>query len=62
MMSHQWFFDWNYARVRTAAVVTSWFDAHGVQRLEHAPYSPYMAPADYFLLKKAQMGAGRPEP
>jgi hypothetical protein len=61
-MSHQWFFDWNNARVHTAAVVFSWFDAHGVQRLEHAPYSPYMAPADYFFLKKAKMGAGRPEP
>ncbi len=61
-MSHQWFFNWDNARVHTAAVVSSWFDAHGVQRLEHAPYSPYMAPADYFLLKKAKMGAGMPEP
>jgi hypothetical protein len=41
MMSHQWFFDWDYARVHTAAVaVSSWFNVHGVQRLEHAPYSP----------------------
>jgi hypothetical protein len=62
MMSQQWFFDWDNARVHTAAVVFSWFDAHGVQRLEHAPYSPYMAPAGYFLLKKAKMGAGMPEP
>jgi hypothetical protein len=56
MMSQQWFFDWDNARVHTAAVVFSWFDAHGVQRLEHAPYSPYMAPADYFLLKKTKWG------
>ncbi len=49
MMSQQWFFDWDNARVHTAAVVFSWFDAQGVQRLEHAPYSPYMALADYFL-------------
>ncbi len=56
------FFDWDNARVHTAAVVSSWFDAHSVQRLEHAPYSPNMAPADYFLLKKAKMGAGMPEP
>ena len=61
-MSQQWFFDWDNARVHTAAVVSSWFDAHGVQRLEHAPYSPNMAPADYFLFKKAKMGAGMPEP
>ncbi len=61
-MSQQWFFDWDNARVHTDAVVSSWFDAHGVQRLEHAPYSPNMAPTDYFLLKKAKMGAGMPEP
>jgi hypothetical protein len=62
MMSQQWFFDWDNVRVHTAAVVSSWFDAHGVQLLEHAPYLPYMAPADYFLFKKAKMGAGIPEP
>jgi hypothetical protein len=56
MMSHQWFFDWDYAHVHTAAVVSSWFDAHGVQQLEHAPYSPNMAPAGYFLFKKNQYG------
>jgi hypothetical protein len=43
MMSQQWFF------VHTAAVVSSWFDAHGVQRLEHTPYLPNLAPADFFL-------------
>jgi hypothetical protein len=62
MMSQQWFIDWDNARVHTAAVVSSWFDAHGAQRLEHAPYSPSLAPADFFLLKKNKMGAGRPEP
>ncbi len=61
-MSQQWFFDWDNVRVHTAAVVSSWFDAHGVQRLEHAPYSPNMVPANYFLFKKAKMGAGMPEP
>ena len=61
-MSNQWFFDLNSARVHTAAVVSSWFDAHGVQRLEHAPYSPILAPTDFVLLKKAKMGAGMPEP
>jgi hypothetical protein len=61
-MSQQWFFDWDNGRVHTAAVVFSWFDAHGVQRLEHVPNSPYMAPADYFLLKKNKIGVDRPEP
>ena len=61
-MSQQWFFDWDNARVHTTAMVSSWFDAHGIQRLEHAPYLPILAPVDYFLLKKAKMGAGMPEP
>ncbi len=61
-MSQQWFFDWDTAHVHTAAVVSSWFDAQGVQRLEHTPYLPNMAPADYFLFKKAKMGSGMPEP
>ncbi len=61
-MSQQWFFDWDNARVHTAAVVSSWFDAHGVQRLKHAPYSPILAPVNFVLLKKKKMGAGRPEP
>ena len=56
MMSQQWFFDWNYARVCTAAVVTSWFDAHGVQQLEHAPYLPILVPADFVLIKKNKWG------
>ncbi len=48
--------------MHTASVVSSWFDAHGVQWLEHAPYSPILALADFVLLKKTKMGAGRPEP
>jgi hypothetical protein len=56
-MSQQWFFDWDNAR--------------GLQLVRrprrpaapaHAPYSPNMAPAGYFLFKKAKMGAGMPEP
>jgi hypothetical protein len=62
MMSQQWFFDWDNAHVHTDAVVSSWFDAHGVQWLEHVPYSPILAPTDFVLLKKAKMGAGMPEP
>jgi hypothetical protein len=48
--------------VHTAAVVSSWFNAHGFQRLEHEPNSPILAPVDFVLLKKKKMGAGRPEP
>jgi methionine salvage enolase-phosphatase E1 len=49
MMSQQWFFDWDNAHVHIDAVVSGWFDAHGVQRLEHAPYSPILAPTDFVL-------------
>jgi hypothetical protein len=35
MMSQQWFFHWENVPVHTAAVVFSWFDVHGVQRLKH---------------------------
>jgi hypothetical protein len=61
MMSQQWFFDWDNACVHTTAMVSSWFDAHGVKRLVHAPYSPNLAPADFVLLK-IKNGAGRLEP
>jgi hypothetical protein len=53
MMSQQWFFHWDKAPLLIAPVVSSWCDAHGVQRLERPPYSPNLAPADFFLLKKA---------
>jgi hypothetical protein len=56
MMSQQWFYDRDNASVHTAAMVSSWFDAHGVQRLEHAPYSPILAPVDFVLLKKKKWG------
>ncbi len=61
-MSQQWFLDWDNVRVHTAAVVSSWSNAHGVQRHEHAPYSPILVPTDFVLLKKAKMGGGMPEP
>jgi histone-lysine N-methyltransferase SETMAR len=44
--------------VDTAAVVSDWFDAHSAQRLEHPPYSPDLAPADFFLFRKVKEGLG----
>jgi hypothetical protein len=61
-MSQQWFFHWDNAPLLIAAMVSSWCNARGVQWLEHPPYSSNLAPADFFLLKKAKMGASRPEP
>ncbi len=61
-MSQQWFFHWYNAPLLIATMVSSWCKANGVQWLEHLPYWPNLAPADFFLSKKAKMGAGRPEP
>ncbi len=57
-MSQQCFFDWDNARAHTDALVSSWYDAHGVQRLEHAPYSPKSLDQDSF--KNAWEGVARP--
>ena len=32
----------------------TWFAANNVQRLEHPPYSPDLAPADFFLFRKVK--------
>ncbi len=61
-MSQQWFFHWDNASLLIAAMVSSWCNASGVQWLENLPYLPKLAPADFFLLKKDKMGAGRPKP
>ncbi len=58
LLSQQWFFHWDNAPVHTAALVSDWFNAHGVQRLEHPPYSPDLAPADFFLFRKVKEGLG----
>jgi histone-lysine N-methyltransferase SETMAR len=54
MVEQEWWFHWDNAPVHTAAAVKNWFAAHGVQRLEHSPYSPDLAPADYFLFRRVK--------
>jgi hypothetical protein len=61
-MSQQCFFHWDNAPLLIAAMVSSWCNTHGIQWLKHTPYWPNLVPADFFLLKKAKMEAGRPEP
>ncbi len=56
LLSQQWFFHWDNMPEHTVALVSDWFDAHGVQRLEHPPYSPDQAPADFFLFRKVKEG------
>jgi histone-lysine N-methyltransferase SETMAR len=51
-------YHWDNAPVHTAAMVSNWFDAHSVQRLEHPPYSPDLALADFFLFRKVKEELG----
>jgi histone-lysine N-methyltransferase SETMAR len=54
MVEQEWWFHWDNAPIHTAAVVQHWFAAHSIQRLEHPPYSPDLAPADFFLFKRVK--------
>jgi histone-lysine N-methyltransferase SETMAR len=47
MAAGEWFLHWDNAPVHTAATVTDWL-------VEHPPYSPYLAPADFFLFPKVK--------
>jgi histone-lysine N-methyltransferase SETMAR len=49
MMAGTWWFHWDNAPVHTAAVLTNWMTARRFQVIEHPPYSPDLAPADFFL-------------
>jgi histone-lysine N-methyltransferase SETMAR len=54
MLQQEWFFHWDNAPVHTAAVVKNWLAANAVQMLQHPPYSPDLAPADFFLFKRVK--------
>jgi histone-lysine N-methyltransferase SETMAR len=49
MAAQQSWFHWDNAPVHTAASVKEWMATKGIQVLEHPPYSPDLAPADFFL-------------
>jgi histone-lysine N-methyltransferase SETMAR len=49
MVEQGFLFHWDNAPVHTAGVVGEWFAARNIQVLEHPPYSPDLAPADFFL-------------
>jgi hypothetical protein len=42
-------FDWDNALVLTAATVQDYLAAMNMKTISQSPYSPVMAPADYFL-------------
>jgi histone-lysine N-methyltransferase SETMAR len=54
MVKQEWFFHWDNAPVHTAASVKKWFADHSIQLLPHPPYSPDLAPADFFLFRRVK--------
>jgi len=54
MAAGEWFFHWDNAPVHTAVVVRNWLAAREVQVLEHPPYLPDLAPADFFYFPKVK--------
>ncbi len=51
LVDQGWFFHWDNAPVHTAPIIQDWLTAHSVQVLRHTPYSPDLAPADFFLFR-----------
>ena len=45
---------WDNALVHITAVIKDWFAANALQLLEHPPYSPDLAPANFFLFRRVE--------
>ncbi len=54
MASQEWFLHWDNVPVHTAAMVQEYLAAKGVKTLRHPPYSPDLAPADFFLFPRVK--------
>ncbi len=54
MAAGEWFLHWDNVPVYTAATVTDWLAARRVKMIEHPPYLPDLAPADFFLFPKVK--------
>ena len=52
LAEQRWFFHWDNAPVHTANVVKEFLAKKNIKLLSHPPYSPDLAPADYFLFPK----------
>ena len=48
----EWFLHWDNAPVHTAKSVRDFLTKNNIQLLDHPPYSPDLAPADFFLFPK----------
>jgi hypothetical protein len=49
-------FHWDNTLVHTTAKVTDWMGARDIKLIEHLPYSPDLALADFFLFPKVKRG------
>jgi histone-lysine N-methyltransferase SETMAR len=49
-----WWFHWDNAPVHTAAMVKDWMAARQFKVIKHPPYSPDLAPIDFFLFPKVK--------
>jgi histone-lysine N-methyltransferase SETMAR len=59
LVAGEWFLHWDNAPVHTAEVVQTFLAKNSIQLIPHPPYSPDLAPADFFLfptLKKELSG------
>ncbi len=54
MSSQDWWLHWDNAPVHTATSVVDFLAAKGVKTIPHPPYSPDLAPADFFLFPKVK--------
>ena len=52
LVKDEWFLHWDNAPVHKAKVVADFVRGRGLKLLEHPPYSPDLAPADYLLFPK----------
>jgi [histone H3]-lysine36 N-dimethyltransferase SETMAR len=52
--SQDWFLHWDNAPAHTAAVVQDFLAAKAIRTIAHPPYSPDLAPADFFLFPRVK--------
>ena len=53
--SQEWFLHWDNAPVHTAAAVKQFIADRAIKTIAHPPYSPDLAPADFFLFPKVKL-------
>ena len=51
-----WILHQDNARLHTARLTQEWLEKHGIETLPHPPYSPDLAPCDYWLFPTLKWG------